>query len=307
VSSTSIALSSKLFDLLEQAYPGIKVNSSPKLLYLNLEIETDSSNVITVRQSKYIAECLSTHGTTGISSTPSNKLLMKPVDSPLVDQHHYLSDLMKLMYLAKRTRPDILFTLSFLATRSSEPNSNDRSNLDRVFKYLNGTRDLGIRFIPSAPSLCCYCDASYAVHVDAKSHSGILYTLGMNNGPLLTKSSKQKLVAKSSTEAELIALDEGVDTVDWMIRFIKSLGVSVTPATVFQDNQSTIQLAERGRPASNRSKHISVRYFSIKEKIDAGNVVLEYLPTADMIADIFTKPLRGDLFRKLRAILLNME
>ena len=308
VASSNNELLNEVFYHLEQRYPGIKTNTSDKLSYLGLEIDINKNKkTITVKQSKYIEECLLANSTIGTTSTPANRLLLKATSGESTDAHNYLSDVMKLMYLAKRTRPDILFAISYLATRSKDANLEDRKNLDHVFKYLNGTRKLGICFNAESPSLCCYCDASYAIHSDAKSHSGILYSLGRNNGPIMTKSSKQKLVAQSSTEAELIALHEGVDTVDWMINFLKSLGVSFTPATVFQDNKSTIQLAERGSPASKRSKHIMVRYFSMKEKIDKGDIKLEYLPTALMIADIFTKPLQGELFRNIRAALLNME
>jgi hypothetical protein len=65
-------------------------------------------------------------------------------------------------------------------------------------------------------------------------------------------------------------------------------GISNKPATIFQDNKSSIILAERGSPASNRSKHIKVRFFAVKEKIDEKTVSVEYLPTNLMIADILT-------------------
>jgi hypothetical protein len=51
--------------------------------------------------------------------------------------------------------------------------------------------------------------------------------------------------------------------------------------------------------------YINIRFFFIKDKIDNGELVVEHMPTEDMIADILTKPLQGELFRKLRAKLLN--
>ena len=64
-------------------------------------------------------------------------------------------------------------------------------------------------------------------------------------------------------------------------------------------------MAEKGRSTSDRTRHINVRYFWIKDRIDTGELELKYLATKDMIADILTKPLQGELFRKLRALLLN--
>ena len=77
------------------------------------------------------------------------------------------------------------------------------------------------------------------------------------------------------------------------------------PVCAYQDNTSTVFMAEKGRSTSDRTRHINVRYFWIKDRIDTGELELKYLATKDMIADILTKPLQGELFRKLRALLLN--
>ena len=77
-------------------------------------------------------------------------------------------------------------------------------------------------------------------------------------------------------------------------------------AIIYQDNQSTIAMAERGRSSSERTRHIHIRHFFIKDRIDSGEVKLKYLPTEEMIADILTKPLQGALFRKLRGKLMNI-
>jgi hypothetical protein len=56
---------------------------------------------------------------------------------------------------------------------------------------------------------------------------------------------------------------------------------------------------------SSKSRHIKVRYFFLANRIAAGEVTLEYLATADMVADLLTKPLQGEDFRRLRQVLLN--
>ena len=71
-----------------------------------------------------------------------------------------------------------------------------------------------------------------------------------------------------------------------------------------QDNQSTMKLIFKVRLLSQRTKHIDIRYFFLKERIDNGDICVKYLPTEDMIADILTKPLQGAMFRQLRALLL---
>ncbi len=62
------------------------------------------------------------------------------------------------------------------------------------------------------------------------------------------------------------------------------------PAIVYQDNKSTIMLAEKGRSTNGRTRHVSIRYFFVKDRIESQEIKLSYIGTESMIADIFTKP-----------------
>ena len=73
---------------------------------------------------------------------------------------------------------------------------------------------------------------------------------------------------------------------------------------IWQDNMSTIAFVKKGGTTSHRTKHIAVRYYFIKEKIDEGEIAVEYVPTLQMLADMFTKPLQGELFRMMRSLVL---
>lgn len=79
------------------------------------------------------------------------------------------------------------------------------------------------------------------------------------------------------------------------------------PAVIRQDNQSTILLLNKGRVDSSRMRHVNVRYFWLHDRIEKGDIKLVYTPTAEMVADFFTKPLQGALFTKLRDKLLGYE
>ena len=70
---------------------------------------------------------------------------------------------------------------------------------------------------------------------------------------------------------------------------------------------SAIALAAKGRSTSDRTRHIHIRYFFVKDRVDAGEICVEYKPTKLMLADLLTKPLQGDLFRAMRKELLNWE
>ena len=81
----------------------------------------------------------------------------------------------------------------------------------------------------------------------------------------------------------------------------------IGPALVWQDNKSTLAMMEKGRSTSSRTKHISIRYFFITDRVQSGDVILKYKPTEHMVADLLTKPIQGELFRYLRRLLLNMN
>jgi hypothetical protein len=212
----------------------------------------------------------------------------------------------KFLYLAKRARPDVLLAVSFLATRVINPTIQDLSKLERLVYYLNGTKDLCLTLsVIDGLKVHAYIDASHGSHPNFKGHTGGVITIG--KGAIHTKSAKQKLNSKSSSETELIGLSDYASQVIWTRHFLEAQGYTLEPITIFQDNQSTtMAMVKRGRPVSESTRHIAIRYYFIKHYVDNNEITLEYLPTEDMVADILTKPLQGALFRHLRSKLLNL-
>jgi hypothetical protein len=120
-------------------------------------------------------------------------------------------------------------------------------------------------------------------------------------------STRQKLNTKSSTESELVAVDDVMPQILWTKNFLEAQGYSVKDNIVYQDNQSAILLEKNGRGSSGkRTRHINIRYFFVTDRIGKGEVRIEYCPTKEMKADFFTKPLQGTLFRKFRNWILNL-
>ena len=248
--------------------------------------------------------------------TPCNDQILQRVNKELLesercDLNKYVSKLMKLMYLGNRTRPDILPTLSILSTKMKNPSNEDMEKLDRVIGYIYDTKNLGItvRFYPDSNfELFAYFDAAWAVHQDLKGHSGILITLGYNAFPVMCKSMKQRMVSKSSTEAELIAVFDGLDYLLWLREVYLFFGYENKPITIFQDNTSAITLSYMGRTSSNsNSKYIDLRYFYIKQYLDANVVTMKYLSTDQMLADFFASPRFGGTFKEMRRTILHTE
>ena len=83
-----------------------------------------------------------------------------------------------------------------------------------------------------------WIDASFAVHPDFKSHSGL--TMSFGGGAPITGSQKQKLNTRSSTEAELVGVDDFITKVLWTQLFMEEQGYEIERNVLFQDNKSAI-------------------------------------------------------------------
>ena len=204
------------------------------------------------------------------------------------------------LFLCKRSRPDIQVAIAFLSTRVREPDEDDWKKLIRLLRYMKGTVGLSLILEANETNIFkWWIDASFAVHPEMRSHTGGTFSLG--RGCITSKSSKQKINSKSSTEAELIAVDDLMSAVIWTNEFMKEQGYDVKDCLVYQDNKSAILLEKNGKASSGkRTKHLNVRYFFIKDRSDNGELKIEYCPTDDMVADYFTKPLQGNKFIKFR-------
>ena len=131
--------------------------------------------------------------------------------------------------------------------------------------------------------------------------------MSFGKGTVYATSTKQKLNTKSSTEAELVGVDDCMSQIIWTRYFMKEQGYDVENK-LYQDNQSAIKLEENGRRSSGkRTRHINIRYFFVKDRIEKKELFINYCPTEDMITDYFTKPLQGALFQKFRKMILNHE
>ena len=82
---------------------------------------------------------------------------------------------------------------------------------------------------------------------------------------------------------------------------MKEQGYRIDNNTVYQDNKSAILMEMNGRNScTGNSRHIDIKYFFVKDRVDRKEVRIEYLPTHIMLADYFTKPLQGERFKLLR-------
>jgi hypothetical protein len=281
--------------------------------YLGMKLDFSENGKVQVLMQEYIQEMLDNlpADMSGEAATPAGPHLFtvndkcEKLDEADSDMFHH--NTAKLLFLSRRARPDIQTAVAFLTTRVKAPDKDDYKKLRRCMQYLRGTIDLILTLeADDFHVVKWWVDASYAVHPDMKSHTGATMSLG--KGSIYSASKRQKLNTKSSTEAELVGVDDVMAQVLWTRYFLEAQGYKIRDNKVFQDNQSTMLLEKNGRGSSSkRTRHINVRYFFVTDRIKSQEMNVEYCPTGEMLGDLFTKPLQGSLFRKFRDAIMNVK
>jgi len=292
------ALRQQLITFLKKDFPDIEANTDLKQSFLGMAMEFNYlSKTIKFDNLQYIKELCSRYNITEGSQYPYDRNFLSEEEDiiPYLDITGYRSLVMSIFYVAKHSRFEILFPISYLATFSSYPMQSHYDKAITILKYLYSTQDFRITHRCHDQSfLHAYIDASYAIHRDAKSHTGSL--IFDNTNIIDASSTKHQHMDKSSTGAEVSGVHLKMDTLESLKELYFELTGNSEPVIVYQDNQSGMKLMNQGNSISNKTKHMRVRYFYVKEKIDQSVIQLQYKNTEIMIADLLTKPLFGAQF-----------
>jgi len=200
------------------------------------------------------------------------------------------------MYTMIGTRPDIAFAVSIVSQHSSNPGPSHWTAVRRIFRYLAGTRTLGINYGRGCSG--GYTDADWGAGEDRKSVGG--YVFMINGAAVSWASKKQPSVALSSTEAEYMALTQGVKEALWLGELLKDLGALAHANKIREiqcDNQGAIALTKNPEYHA-RTKHIDIQFHFIRHHVETEYIKPSHCPTNKMTADIFTKPVPRPQFTK---------
>jgi hypothetical protein len=310
ITSASHANIRELEALLARAYPETTTRTGEVIDYVGMTFDFRTTGQVAVTMQRCTDDILSTGGVHTVRPTPASEELFNiRSDAAAItaaDSAWFRTLVAKVLYLAKRVRPECLTAVAFLTTRAAVADADDLAKLRRLLGYIRGTRERGVVLrIGGKLKVGAYIDASYGVHTaSGKSHTGCAIVVG-EAGPVHVKSGKQKIVTKSSTEAELVGASDTASQALHMRNFLTAQGYEMGPATIYQDNQSCMALIRRGMPGSERSRHINIRYFWLAERVRSGEARVEYLGTEHMFANVLTKPVQGAQFVRERHGLTN--
>ena len=215
----------------------------------------------------------------------------------------YRSHVAKLLWLC-RTRQELRFSVSALCKFMADPGPTHWADLKRIARYIASNIAKGLMFEGHPVPVQGYSDADWGADPSTRrSISGYWVTfLGCTAH---SASKRQRLVAMSSFESELIAAREAACTLVWLRRLSSELGYNdVEPTVLLIDNQAVLTV-EDSTMQSWRCRAIPLRYFAIQSYCTEGLLTLRYVSTGDNVADIFTKQIVRTLWDKHEARLVS--
>jgi hypothetical protein len=159
------------------------------------------------------------------------------------------------------TQPDLSISVSYLSHFMSEPREDHMAALKHLLRYVEGMKHYGLLYTwgKGDLSLTGYSDRALAGDVDdRRSTFGVLFFL--NGKPVSWLSQKQKLVAKSSCEAEYMVSAAATSQAVWLRRVLEEETCTKVPVpTIKMDSTAAIALA-KNPILHDLSKHIDVKF-----------------------------------------------
>ncbi|MED6336515.1 MAG: reverse transcriptase domain-containing protein [Actinomycetota bacterium] len=278
--------------------------------FLSVEVD-DNQYYTTLTMTKYIERMITDiELVPGPHHTPCDPSLADMVKTAKAKKHdvdtntakEYRRIVGKILYVCVMVRPDLAWSVGQLSQALTCPTSELLAQARQVVSYLYNTRDLGLRYKKGDKSkMYGMSDANWAT---SRSTSGWVFFLA---GAFISgKSAKQLSIAMSSTEAEIMAASlAALEAVFLLALYELCMGVKHGSVKLFVDNSGAVDMS-KDYVANNRTRHIERRHLKIRELVQRSIIDTKWIKTDDNVADIFTKYLGRDKFKKFRSELLNM-
>ena len=282
--------------------------------YIGIGIHIDRvKHSVTMEQQLYIMEILRRAGMSDCkgAETPStlDELIPCPIGEELSpeDKLFVQTYVGAAMHVYVCTKPELGYALSQLSKFVSSPGPQHLTAIKQVLRYLQNTKHLALKYSkPRNNTLLnrvfVFSDANWGgTHTDRHSMGG---GGAYMHGALIQWICKRlPTIMLSSAESEYCQ----ATIITCMALYHRNIARDMNfaqhgPTDFFEDNQSTMMIATN--PISSpRTRHIDIKWHFIREQILRGTIIMHYMPTTDMIADIFTKPLGRVLFIRFRNII----
>jgi len=272
--------------------------------FLGIEFQRTKLGLL-MHQRRYAMEilkrCDMEHCNAATTPAETRLQLSKSEEEQDVDPTQYRRLIGSLRYLCN-TRPDLAFSVGIASRFMERPKVSHLAAVKRILRYVKGTLGCGILFPASDMGRSCellgYTDSNWCGDKDdRKSTAGYLFMFG--KAPISWCSKKEPVVAHSSCEAEYIAASMCACQAVWLVNLCKEFDSSRNGAVLLLvDNISAIILA-KNPIAHGRSKHIEMRFHYLRELVSSGQLRLGYCRSEEQVADLLTKGVTSDVFKRL--------
>eukprot|EP00924_Labyrinthula_sp_SR-Ha-C_P000148 snap_masked-scaffold_39-processed-gene-2.63-mRNA-1 protein AED:0.47 eAED:0.47 QI:0/-1/0/1/-1/1/1/0/1363 len=237
-----------------------------------------------------------------------NFYIDKPDDSRRLEFiRKYQSIVGSLTYIARVCRPDIAFQTNMLAQCASTPTIKHLNAAKKVIGYLLNTKKHGLKYSKGETRINIegFCDASHASLNKRCSVTGFI--VKVNNAVLLYKTKKQKKVATSSTEAEIVACATLIKELKWLKINLQFMNLKLNEVNIRCDNQGTCN--KMGvRESYSGIKQLEIEHYFSKQTLEDEKWNIQYISSKENDADVLTKPVARNIFlRNCKKWLVNVE
>ncbi|XP_039128856.1 uncharacterized mitochondrial protein AtMg00810-like [Dioscorea cayenensis subsp. rotundata] len=274
--------------------------------YLGIEVEQQKDR-IQLKQSAYAKKVLSQFEMTDCNAAKypmeTKMQLHKDLEGTPVDCTEYRKIIGYLRYLL-HTWPDLSYAVGMASRYMERPTVIHHKVVKQILRYLRGTIHFGLVYMKGHQevSISGFSDSDLAGDQDGRrSTTGMAFYF---NGNLISwNSQKQKTVALSSCEAEFMAATAAACQALWLRNLVGELTrTDLKPVILFVDNKSAIALM-KNPVFHGRSKHIETRFHFIRECVERGQIVVEFVNTGEQRADALTKALSVVKLAAMRQLL----
>ena len=170
-----------------------------------------------------------------------------------------------------------------------------------MLSYLARHTSAGLTYSPGEHRLDGYSDASWET---AASTSG--WVVRWQSAALTWGSRKQKSIALSTCEAEIIALSEAAKDVVYLRKLVRGLGAPENGPTSLKTDSQSARDVSYNPEHHDRMKHVQRRHFFIRDMVESFEIEVPFVRTNEQLADFLTKPMKSPKqFHALRKQIMN--
>ena len=266
--------------------------TSIRFLGMELHVDEQFPGEVGIGQQGYIQELLRLHG---LPSTAMDKI---PISKELVSERevqegnkpeeiHMAQQLTgEILWLAQRSRPDISFASSIMASLClKQPRQVIEIGM-KTLGYLQRTTKYQLRIRWEENSLVMFCDAAYAPQ-SARSHGGWLVMYG--GSPIMWRSGRQSMITLSTAEAELLAIIDGAIAMKGVEALLMDMGLQVEEKQIASDSTAALSISTGS--SSWRTRHLKIKANWLQEQVSHGQFTTVHCPGERQPADLLTKAL----------------